>query len=87
MTFLYALLLQVQLAQPCEAHDSMVARLSQIYGESRIGIGVSGPRVVFEIFANPLSKTWTIIRTSPSGISCLVATGFGWEMDEIGISI
>jgi len=78
-------LLQIQLSQPCGPHSEWVTRLLTVYGEERVWMGLSGPRIMFELFMNHESQTWTILRTNPTGLSCLQASGFGGELKAQGI--
>jgi len=84
---LLALLIPAQLNMPCGDRDEMVSRLSTVYGEHRVGMGLSGPQIMFELFRNPVSRTWTILRTAPNGTSCFVVSGFSWEVFPDGIEI
>ena len=36
------------------------------------------PHVVFPIF---LMSTWTILKTTPNGFTCIMAVGDGWHED------
>ena len=66
----------------CGSHASMIARLDMQYGESRRGSGLSGPQSGFEIWASDEPPfTWTILKVYPSGLSCLMASGNGWQSD------
>jgi hypothetical protein len=45
------------------------------FGESRQTLGAAADGYVVETWANLASGTWTIIATSPDGVSCMVASG------------
>ena len=58
----------------------VVTRLAESYGEVRQSIGLGTNNSIVEVFASNETGTWTITVTSPSGITCLVATGQAFEM-------
>ncbi len=67
------------LAMPqCNTRDSVLRQLADKYGEVPVALGVTHNGGLIEVFAAPNGKTWSIIVTSPQGMSCLVAAGSGW---------
>jgi len=81
VALLAAVLTRAAAAQPrpCAPRDTVVARLAEGYGESRRSIGIGANNQVVEVFASDASGTWTITVTSPSGMTCLVASGQAYE--------
>jgi len=70
-------------AQPqCDQRDSVIELLSQKYKEAPIALGVTHNGGLVEVLTNGNGKTWSIIVTTPQGMSCLVAAGEGWRMKE-----
>ncbi len=67
---------QAQIA--CGTRDSVVAVLDEKYGEVRHGLGLSGPKAIFELYANETTGTWTILSTTPNGWTCIMAIGTDW---------
>ena len=65
----------------CGTHATITMNLDMQYGESRHGIGLSGPGSAFEIWANDETGSWTILKVYPSGQACWMASGEGWEVD------
>jgi len=63
----------------CKARDSLLTLLEQKYGEVPVAIGVADGALV-ELLTAKDGMTWTIILTSPKGMSCLVASGDGWRL-------
>jgi len=63
----------------CAPRDVVVKRLSEKYGESRQSIGIGQQGVVMETFASSDTGTWTITVTTPTGLTCLVASGQSYE--------
>ncbi len=70
---------QAQLA--CGMRDSVVAKLGENYGEVRRGGGLAGPTAIFEIWASDVTGSWTILKTTPNGLTCIMAVGDGWQDD------
>ena len=63
----------------CATRDKVVGVLAAKYGETRHGIGLSANNTVMEVFASDATGTWTITVTMPSGVTCMVASGQGYE--------
>lgn len=68
-------------AQPaCGPHDDVVSTLGGKYKEFQAARATSNGMLV-ELFVS--DKTWTMILTNGSGVSCLIAAGENWEAVEI----
>ena len=73
----------------CGARDAIIAKLGDKYGEVRRGGGLSGPGpapdhdpgAIYEIWASEATGTWTILKTTPDGLTCVMAVGEGWQDD------
>ncbi len=63
----------------CRPHDDVLAHLAQKYDEVPVAIGVTNKGGLVEVLTTGDGDTWTIIVTTPQGISCLVAAGEGWR--------
>jgi hypothetical protein len=70
---------QTATGPPCPSRKEVVAFPHQVVGERLVGSGLSSGGLLFEVYAD-LAGTWTIIWTAPTGTSCLVAKGQGWEV-------
>ena len=70
----------------CGTRDSVVAKLGDKYGEVRRGGGLAGSTAIFEIWASEATGSWTILKTTPDGLTCVMAVGDGWH-DEAGKAI
>ena len=66
-------------APQCGPRSAVLDHLGQKYGESRRSIGIAANNTVMAVFASPTSGSWTILVTMPDGVSCLVASGQGYE--------
>ena len=73
----------VATAQPqCDQRDSVLEVLQQKYKESPVAIGVTHNGGLVEVLSTGNGTTWSIIVTTPQGMSCLVAAGEGWRAME-----
>jgi hypothetical protein len=75
---------QAQMA--CGTRDSVVESLGKKYGEVRRGGGLTGSTAIFEIWASEATGTWTILKTTPNGMACIMAVGEGWHDDARNVS-
>ncbi len=66
----------------CGARNAMVEQLSRTYGEIRKGAGLAGQTALFEIWASNATGSWTILKTTPNGIACVIAVGENWHDDR-----
>ena len=60
---------------PPRARADAVRWLHQSFGEVHADSLVLTPGLVIEKFTNPARGTWTLLRTTPGGKSCLVREG------------
>ena len=63
----------------CNERAKLLELLAKRYQEAPIAAGVTNTGGLVEILTDPKGHTWTIIVTSPQGISCLVAAGEDWR--------
>lgn len=63
----------------CANRDIIVTRLQQDYSEAPSAVGMSESGAVIEVLAARDGTTWTILMTTPDGLSCVIATGEAWE--------
>ena len=63
----------------CANRAVVIARLTDDYGEVFRGLGMSGPAALFEMYANPETRTWTFIMTTTDGRTCIMAAGENWR--------
>lgn len=69
-----------QAGRNCGNRDKIVDRLLNHYGEVRTGAGLTPNNGMMEVYASDEKGTWTIIITTPSGMSCLIAAGQDWQV-------
>lgn len=75
------------MAQPqCDQRDSVLKVLQQKYKESPVALGVTHNGGLVEVLTTGSGTTWSIIVTTPQGMSCLVAAGEGWKaMQQVAL--
>jgi hypothetical protein len=64
---------------PCGPRDQVVAHLAETYAETRRAVGLAGNDTVMELYAAETTGTWTIAVTTPEGMTCLMASGQGFQ--------
>ena len=79
MAALFPVTARAETLRNCAPRDVVVERLAGGYGESRQSIGLGPQGAVMEVFASSATGTWTITVTSPSGVTCLIASGQSFE--------
>ncbi len=66
----------------CRARDGLLSQLEKKYGEVPVAIGVTSGvagGALVELLTAKDGLTWTLILTTPKGLSCLIASGEGWR--------
>ena len=70
---------EAQVMSTCGLRAEVEARLQKQYGETQRGFGLNEQRnLVFELFFNDKTDTWTIFGTRTNGVACIGASGNGW---------
>lgn len=79
------------MAQPrsCMTHDGAGDKLRSEFGEKILGHGVSSDGTLVEIYLAQ-SGSFTVIKTTPAGLSCVVDFGEGWQtlhqLEQVGFT-
>ena len=83
----FALVASGAMAQPqCNERENVLELLAKKYQEKPIAAGVTNTGGLVEVLTDTKGGTWTIIVTTPQGVSCLVAAGEGWRnMEQIAM--
>ena len=63
----------------CNSRKAILAILEKDYGEKPVARGVANNGALVERTESKDGKTWTLIVTTPKGITCLLAAGDNWE--------
>lgn len=66
-------------AVTCAPRPAVIERMAAEYGEVLHGAGLSQNGAVIEVYASPETGTWTIVVTTPTGLTCVVAVGEAWS--------
>jgi hypothetical protein len=64
---------------PCSSYQAIARALGEEYREVPVSAGLQTDGRVLQVFSSPQGDTWTILSTSPDGISCVIAAGKRWE--------
>jgi hypothetical protein len=64
----------------CGPRTKVIYKLANEYLEAPIaeGLAPGSSIAVFEWWGNPEKMTWTVLRTTPDGTTCIVASGSGF---------
>ncbi len=66
-------------AQGCMKRERLVADLQAYHAEALLGRGLEqSGGFLFEVFMSKDGESWTLLQTSPNGMSCIVAAGSAW---------
>lgn len=78
---------QTQQGRPqCNDRKQVLDLLAKKYKEAPVASGVTNNGGLVEVLSDAKGGTWTIIVTTPQGVSCLVAAGEGWRrMEQIAL--
>lgn len=69
----------------CGARDTVVAKLTNKYSETRLGSGLAGVTEFFEVWTTEEEDgSWSISKwNANSGIMCLLVVGKFWSADQL----
>jgi hypothetical protein len=67
----------------CADRERLVEFLMREYQEALIAQGVvSNGGHLMELFTSDAGGSWTLVVSQPSGLSCMIAAGEGWQFAE-----
>ena len=75
---LWSMPVQAQQQSPCANRADFLNHLSANYKEAPVAMGLTANGGLLEVIASQ-NGSWTIIVTTPNGLSCGVASGKSWE--------
>jgi hypothetical protein len=64
---------------PCTSYQQLARELAEHYKERPFSGGLQTDGRLLQVFVSPDGDTWTLLSTTPTGTSCIVAVGRGWE--------
>lgn len=65
--------------QNCAPREAVVTSLQNNYGETRRSVSLTANGMVVETWASADTETWTFTYTRPDGLTCMLASGVGYE--------
>jgi len=71
--------------QPCGPRSVMLLRALNAFGEFPVGYGQLEGKTMIELWLSP-NRTWTIVRTLPSGWVCVIGSGSDWEFRALKLA-
>ena len=60
----------------------LAAELEQKYQERPAAVGITNSGAMIELYDSPGHETWTLVITTPGGLSCLAGAGHNWRRIE-----
>jgi hypothetical protein len=63
----------------CHNASEIAKQLNSRYDESPVAFGLQANGNLLQVFASAEKNTWTVVSTTPNGLSCIVAAGKTWE--------
>ena len=64
---------------PCHNAAEIAKQLSSKYEEAPVAFGLQSNGNLLQVYASTQKDTWTVVSTTPNGMSCIVAAGKRWE--------
>jgi len=64
---------------PCHNAAEIAKQLSNKYEEAPVAFGLQSNGNLLQVYASTQKDTWTVVSTTPNGMSCIVAAGKKWE--------
>lgn len=64
---------------PCHNATEIAKQLNSKYDEAPVAFGLQSNGNLLQVYASEDKGTWTVVSTTPNGMSCIVAAGKRWE--------
>ena len=64
---------------PCHDATEIAKQLNRKYDEAPVAFGLQTNGNLLQVYASEEKGTWTVVSTTPQGLSCIVAAGKRWE--------
>lgn len=64
----------------CGARNEMLGHLAGKYDEEPVAMGLATNGSLVEVLSNANGGSFTIVYTTPEGLTCMMAAGSNWEM-------
>lgn len=82
-TALSCLALSVSAQENCYPREQLAQYLSDEWGEAPVFIGLSGAQTAVELWYSQSTQSWSIVRTSADGESCMMTSGMFGDMLDV----
>ncbi len=69
--------ISAQARQHCTSRVNLLNHLKSVYGEEPTATGLTANGLMLEVIVSD-KGSWTLILTTPQGVSCLLGTGQNW---------
>ena len=69
----------VGMRMPCHDSGEIAKQLDSKYDEAPVAFGLQSNGNLLQVYASNEKGTWTVVSTTPGGLSCIVAAGKRWE--------
>ncbi|MEN8197348.1 MAG: hypothetical protein ABFS30_12680 [Pseudomonadota bacterium] len=63
----------------CGKRNEMLGHLSGKYSEEPVAMGLATNGSLVEVLASSAGSSFTIVYTTPDGLTCMMAAGSNWE--------
>jgi hypothetical protein len=63
----------------CASREEVVKLLADNFDETPVAGGLSNAGLVVEVFASPDRNSWTMVMKAPTGMTCIIGSGEGWN--------
>lgn len=75
----FALPAQAAQSELCAQRADLLKQLARKYSEKPVAMGIADSGRLVEVIASDDGSTFTVLVTTPDGLSCLMATGQSWQ--------
>lgn len=62
----------------CHGTTEIAKRLLDRYGEEPVAMGIQSNGNLLQVYSSEEKGTWTVVTSTPTGMSCIVAAGTQW---------
>lgn len=63
----------------CHKAAEVAKQLANRYNEAPVAFGMQSNGNLLQVYYSEDNDTWTVVSTTPNGMSCIVAAGKRWE--------
>jgi hypothetical protein len=67
----------------CGPRNDVLAKLSDSRHEQPSSVALTNDGQLLEVLKSDTDLSWTMLITSPQGLSCVVAEGDGWQTKQM----